>query len=275
MLKNDTAMRQALVTSDKCGEQVDEERGVKQALTSTTTSMSTIPKEHEAGEGILKGLRETLVSDRVTAGVAIGAVCSAVTAMAIEQSVVVVAAGILSSILSLSLHWQQTRVVGIEALHEASRSIQAEVEELHADNRRLVSNVDELKTSVQHLEDVQQVLVAITSTQDSSIEAFQKQIANSENVLKQMQTNVTATVLQNLLSVAFRADTDGNVVIDDAEALKLVRRINVVPGINLNEVKLRAAITGKSFDSILSIVEDILSEKSETSVDTRIFERSQ
>jgi hypothetical protein len=87
---------------------------------------------------------------------------------------------------------------------------------------------------------------------------FPKGVEDSKEALKQMQSNVKATVLQLLINLVFRADTDGNLFIDDDEASHLVRRIQNVPGANLDEAKLQAAISGKSFDSVLVIIDDLL-----------------
>ena len=54
-----------------------------------------------------------------------------------------------------------------------------------------------------------------------------------------------------------------------------LRRIQNVPGVNLNEVKLQAAISGKSFDSVVVIIEDLLSANTDVPVVKRIFGLSQ
>jgi hypothetical protein len=81
------AMRQALVASRR-----RVERGAKEAFRTTT---STFLAEPETGKGDVKVLRETTASERVAAGVAFAAVCSASVATAIDQSVVVIVAGII------------------------------------------------------------------------------------------------------------------------------------------------------------------------------------
>jgi hypothetical protein len=267
-------MREALVTTDKFGEasDVDTERGARKALATTTSTFLTEP---EPENWFMKGLRATTASERVAAVVAFGAVCSASVAISIDQSVVVIVAGTLSVILSMCAYWQQTRVSDINALHETYRSIQAEIEVLHAENGILAENVAEVRTSVQHLEDVQQVLAAVTSTQDYSIDTLRQQVEGSKKALKQMQSNVKATVLQHLLCVIFRGDSDGNFVIDDDEASNLIRRIQSVPGLYLNEVELQAVISGRSFDSVLVIIEGLLSPSTDVPVDKKILGLSQ
>ena len=251
-------MRQVLVTRDG-GVDEDLERGARKSAANATSSVFAEP---ETVKDLRKIFKETTALERAAAGVAFGAVCSALTAVAIEQTIVVILAGILSTFLSLYAFWQQTRVSDIQALHEANFSIQAKVEELRTDNRILAKNMEELRTSVQHLEDVQQMLAAIATTQDYSMNSLRKLSEDNKKFLKQMQSSVKATVLQHLLHLIFRADADGDLVIDDDEASDLVRRIQNTPGVNLNDVQLRVAISGKSLDLVLELIAELMSANS-------------
>jgi glutaredoxin 2 len=193
--------------------------------------------------------------------------------MIIEQSTIVVVGGVLSAIVGPYTYWQQTRLADIEALQQTQHAIQAEVDKLQAENRRLAHKVREMTTAVQHLEDVQQALEAMTSTQGASIDTFRRQMEENKKMLKQMQSNVKATVLQNLLSVMLRTDTNGNFAIEDEEVSALIRRIQNISGVKVSEAKFRTAVAGKSLESVMDVVKNLLLEP--TPVEERIFELSQ
>jgi hypothetical protein len=241
-------MRQVLVTHDVL------ERGARKSVASATSSVFT---ELETVKDLRKSYKETTASEFAAAGVAFGAVCSALAAVAIEQTVVVILAGTLSTILSLYAFWQQTRVmdIKIKALHKTNFSIRTKVEELLTENRILAKNMDELRTSVQYLEDVQQVLAAIATTQVYSMNSLRELAEDNKKFLKQMKSSVKATVLQHLLHLIFRADADG----DLDEASDLVHRIQNTPGVNPNDVQLRFAISSKSLDFVLELIADLMS----------------
>lgn len=133
-----------------------------------------------------------------------------------------------------------------------------EVDKLQEENKRLANNVEDLTTSVQHLDDVQQALDVITQTQGQSIDEFSQQVEQNKKILKHMKSNLKASVLQNLLSVVLRSDTDGDFVISDGEADDLVRRLNNIAGVKLYESRFRTAITGQPITSVMDIVKNLL-----------------
>jgi len=235
--------------------------------------LTNVPPDPEVGKGFLKPLPETTLMERIAGGVAAAAVVTALAAIIVEQSAVVIVGGLLSAVVGPYAYWQQTRLTDIKALQETQHAVKAEVDKLQQENVRLGKNVDELTTSVQHLEDVQQALSAITSTQDHSIDTFKKQVEDNKTILKQMQSNLKASVLQNLLSVILRSDTDGDLVIDEAEIASLVRRIQNISGVNVNEDRFRQAISGKSVQAVMEIVKNLLND--DTPPDQRIFELAQ
>jgi glutaredoxin 2 len=227
----------------------------------------------ETGKGFLKPLNETTLLERLAAVVAATAIATAVAAIVVEQSAVVIVAGVLSAIVGPYAYWQQTRLADIKALEKTQHAIQAEVDKLQAENHGLARNVREVTTSLQHLEDVQQALGAITSTQGASIDIFRRQLKENKKILKQMQSNIKATVLQNLLSVMLRTDTNGNLAIDDEEFSALIRRIQNISGVKVNEARFRTAVAGMSLEAVMGVVKDLLLEQSP--VDERVFELSQ
>ena len=151
--------------------------------------------------------------------------------------------------------------------------MKGEVDKLQEENKKLAENVADLTTSVQHLEDVQEALNSITNTQGQSVEEFSKQVDENRRLLKQMKSNLKASILQNLLSVILRSDADSDFIISESETDDLVRRLNNLSGLKLRETKFRAAVLGKSIQSVMDVVKNLL--RDDVPEDQIIFELEQ
>ena len=235
---------------------------------------STLPPDPVTDQGLLKPIPETTPMERVAGVVGLTCVVTALAAMVIEQSAIVIVGGILSSILGPYAYYQQTRLTDIKALQETQQVIQAEVDKLTAENDRLATNVENMTTSVQHLEDVQEALDTITAQQGQSVDAFRQQVEENKRILAGMQTNLQANVLQNLLSVILRSDADKDMVIDEAEIQDLMRRIRNLSGVQLHEDRFRQKIANKSVADVMEIVKNLV-HNDELDPEERIFELHQ
>lgn len=227
------------------------------------------PQTSTRGGFAWKPVLETTHMERFMGLVAGAAVATALLAMVIENSTVVFVGGILSAIVGPYAYWQQTRLTDITALQETHKEVQAEVENLNQENQKLAKNVTELTKSVHHLEDVQSALKIITSSQGQTLETFQKQVEDNRKILKQMQINLKAAILQNLLSVILRADTDGDVIISDHEVEDLLLRIQNIVGVSVRESRFRQAIKGHTVQAVMEMVRNLLQEN--IAEDERIF----
>jgi glutaredoxin 2 len=174
--------------------------------------------------------------------VAILAIGTAVAAAIIEQSILVIIGAILSSVIGPYCYYQQTKLTDIRTLQETKTAITEEVNQLTVQNQRLMQNINNLTTSVDRLEEIEQALQVLTNTQGQSIEAFQKQVTDNQQILAQMKKNVQANVLQNLLSVVLRSDVNRDMSMSDTEITTLIRRLQNISGVQVNEAKFRTAI---------------------------------
>jgi Skp family chaperone for outer membrane proteins len=228
-----------------------------------------LPPEPEE-KGALKPIAETTPLERVFGIVAGGALATSLAAIIIEQSSIVIVAGILSCIMGPYAYWQQTRLTDIAALKETHEAIQAEVNRLHQENERLSKSIGELTESVDRLEDVSLALDAITQVQGQSVGEFEKQVQENRNILKSMKTNLKSSVLQNLLSVVMSSDTDNDMVVDEEEVEVLLRRLHNIGGVEIHEGRFRAAFSGKEVSALMQVVQNLLNDK--LPPEERIFE---
>jgi hypothetical protein len=145
-------------------------------------------------------------------------------------------------------------------LQETERAVQAQVDKLSMENKRLSTSIDQLSGSVDHLTDIRQALSVITNTQGQSIDAFRNQVEQNKQTLKQMKSNHKAAVLQNIMSVVLRSDKDGDLVMDESEVEGLLTKLQRMNGVTIREDRFRAALSGKSVQSVMNLAKDLLNE---------------
>jgi archaellum component FlaC len=208
----------------------------------------------------LKAIKNTTPMEAAAAVLAGGAVTTSVAAMIVASGPLVIPAGILSCLIGPYAWWQQTRLTDIKALKETHEAFQREVNTLKRENERLKKNVEELGNTVNRLEDVEEALEVITQTQGQSVEAFAEQVEENRGILARMQQNLKANVLQNLLTVVLRSDTDGDHQIDPEEIDDLITRMNSINGVKIVEDRFRKAIldSGGSLKAVMKVIKNLL-----------------
>eukprot|EP00980_Cylindrotheca_fusiformis_P018119 scaffold5827_cov97-Cylindrotheca_fusiformis.AAC.3 len=216
-----------------------------------------LPPEPELKGGLLKPVPETTFVERIFMGVAALAVCTALAAMIVEGNVIVIIAGILSIIMGPYSYYQQTRLTDIITLKETAAAVQVEVDRLKNENNRLSTSVDELGSSIDDLKEVENALQVITSMQGSSVSEFEKQVEENKDILARMKKSTKGRVIQNLISIIYRGDEDADDLIDPEEVEKVIKGLEKITGVEVNEDKLREAISGKSIDSVIEVVKNL------------------
>lgn len=187
---------------------------------------------------------------------------TSVTAIVMAYSPIVLTAGILSSVVGPYAYYQQTKLTDIIALKETHEAVKREVDRLQAENVRLNETVGELSDTIDKLEDVEQALDVITQTQGQSVAAFAEQVKENRDILGQMQKNLRANVLQNLLQVVIRSDQDDNMTIEEDEIDDLINRIKKINGVEVREEKFKDRIisSGGSLSSVMDIIKNLMAD---------------
>lgn len=203
--------------------------------------------------------------------VAAVAVGTSVTAMVLVGSPIVYIAGALSSVIGPYSYYQQTKLTDILALKETHEAVKREVDRLQSENMRLNETVGELSDTIDKLEDVEQALDVITQTQGQSVAAFAEQVKENRDILGQMQKNLRANVLQNLLQVVIRSDQDDNMQIEEDEIDDLVSRIRKINGVEVREERFKEKIisSGGQLSSVMDIIKNLMAD--DVSGDNEIF----
>ncbi len=198
----------------------------------------------------------------LSGSVAVVSIGTSVTAMVMNPGTIVYLAGALSSVIGPYAYYQQTKLTDIIALKETHEAVKREVDRLQSENVRLNETVGELSDTIDKLEDVEQALDVITQTQGQSVAAFAEQVKENRDILGQMQKNLRANVLQNLLQVVIRSDQDDNMTIEEDEIDDLISRIQKINGVEVREGRFKDAImsSGGSLSSVMDIIKNLMAD---------------
>ena len=84
----------------------------------------------------------------------------------------------------------------------------------------------------------------------------------NRDILGQMQKNLRANVLQNLLQVVIRSDQDDNMTIEADEIDDLINRIKKINGVEVREEKFKDRIisSGGSLSSVMDIIKNLMAD---------------
>jgi len=180
-------------------------------------------------------------------------------------------AGALTAVIGPYVYYQQTKLTDIIALKETYDAIGREVGRLAAENRRLHDTMGDLKQSIDHLEDMETALDVITDRQGQSIDAYADYVDDSAEMLVQMQKNLKAYVLQNLLQVVIHHDRDHDMLVEESEIGNLIRRIKMINGVDVVEEEFRELVmkAGGSLAAIMDIIKNSMLDEDDDADELR------
>mmetsp|Transcript_3317 Transcript_3317/g.5218 ORF Transcript_3317/g.5218 Transcript_3317/m.5218 type:complete len:186 (+) Transcript_3317:346-903(+) len=156
--------------------------------------------------------------------------------------------------------FQQRQLTDIESLQATHDRMHSEVSRLHEENLRLKNNVEELEGTVMRLEDVEGAINMLTETQGLSVQEFSKQVEDNRQILAKMQNNLKTSVLQNLLTVIMRCDTDGDFTVKEEELEGLLKRLKSITGVRVREESFRnlVAQSNGNIDAVMEMIKDVM-----------------
>ena len=178
-------------------------------------------------------------------------------------STITIVAGVLTAAIGPYAYYQQRKLTDIVALKDTYNAIGREVGLLSAENQRLHDEMEHLKQSVDKLEDTETALDVITDTQGHSLQRVANHVKESKEILVQMEKNLKATVLQNLLQVVINHDRDNDMKIEENEIDNLIRRIKMINGVDVVEEEFRELVlkAGGSLSAIMDIIKNSMTDE--------------
>ncbi len=154
----------------------------------------------------------------------------------------------------------QTRITDINALKETLAAISHEVDKLNEQNHNLRKHVNNLKTTVDKLEDIEDALEMLTESETASVQSLLETVDDNRFVLAQMEKNLKAAVLQNIVSILIGSDKDMDFVLSEEETSGLIHRLNQLRGVSVNEAKFRKVVKEEngSLDGVMGMIKKVL-----------------
>lgn len=211
-------------------------------------------------KGPLKPVTETTPVERLFAAVAGITAALALSAMIVEGGTAVMVAGILSIIMGPYAYYQQTKLTDIKTLKETTAAVEKEVNRLKDANVNLTKTVNELGATIDDLKDVGDALEVIQNSQDQSVAAFEKQVEENQEILANMKKSTRGRVIQNLISIIYREDSNQDNTISEEEAEKVITGLKDISGLTVHEDRLRASIQGKSIEAVVDVMQNLLND---------------
>jgi len=247
----------------------DEEEG-------SLLSFSSSGENKRSGGQTLAPVKNSTTLEALSGIVAAASVATSVGAMILSPVNVVYAAGGLSCFIGPYAFFQQRRLTDVIALQETHNALSAEIDRLASENDRLHNAVADLSKTVDRLEDCEQALDTITSMQGQSIKALEEQVQDNREILSQMESNLKANVLQNLLQLVIRSDKDGDSMIDEREIESLIKRIEKTQGVLVRKDRFIHVIQegGGSLQCIMDIIKNLMNDRLSEDNDIFMFDVS-
>ena len=221
----------------------------------------------------LSMVKEQTWIEKFAALLAIAAVTTSILSMVMAGGYIVRSASILILILSPYSYYQQTRITDIKALKETYGVLKGQVDRIAGENENLLSTVDRMKGRVDNLEDLENVLDAITESEGNSIESLKESVEMNRQNVERLENNVKSAVLQNILSVVFSADTNDDYKLSNQETAVLIQRLRNVNGVKVDEKKFRQVVKRKegSLRSVMDIIENVVHAGEDTELSVFSF----
>mmetsp|Transcript_1197 Transcript_1197/g.2581 ORF Transcript_1197/g.2581 Transcript_1197/m.2581 type:complete len:247 (+) Transcript_1197:241-981(+) len=215
-----------------------------------------------SGSKKLKGIASHTPMEILSGFFAFASVGTSVTGMIMSWGTLTLIAGVFTSVFGSYSYYQQTKLTDIIALKETHEAVRRNVDRLAGENVRLNETVGKLSDTMDGLEDVEQALDVITQTQGQSVAAFAEQVKENRDILGEMQKNLRANVLQNLLQVVIRSDQDDNMQIEEDEIDPLIQRIRKINGVDVMEDRFKDLIisSGGSLSSVMDIIKNLMAD---------------
>ena len=149
-------------------------------------------------------------------------------------------------------------------MKETTNSLEREVNRLTGENRKLSYSVDELVGRVEDLLDAEDALEVISNSLDRSVDALEQRTETNAHKLEQMVQSTPALVIEALVPLIYKdkqneADAKYS-VISEEDATATIQHLEHVVGLSIDGNRLRNTVVGKSVESIIDVMQNLLDE---------------
>mmetsp|Transcript_24419 Transcript_24419/g.29333 ORF Transcript_24419/g.29333 Transcript_24419/m.29333 type:complete len:260 (+) Transcript_24419:46-825(+) len=180
---------------------------------------------------------------RLWQGLAGASAAVAVVAMAIEQSFIVVIAGVVALLVAPVVVYFQFQLQDTDTLRRIQNLLRQEVNRLQIENNELSNNIDELEQTVDRLGESEQQLEAVASQQEAQVSTLVKLVKENGEIQTEMKEILTAQAFHQIMSVIMDSDRDQSSSFSEPEVRILTLRLEQLPGISVHKEKFQEKVS--------------------------------
>mmetsp|Transcript_20921 Transcript_20921/g.27503 ORF Transcript_20921/g.27503 Transcript_20921/m.27503 type:complete len:184 (-) Transcript_20921:132-683(-) len=151
-------------------------------------------------------------------------------------------------------------------LHRTLNEVRKEVNRLEEENDKLKVQNKRLEENTKKLKEVEGKLEEISILQGQNVDVLVEQVREFKSIQERVKENLEAKVMQNLISVVFSADSDGDFKIDPEEVEGLKLRLKTIEGVDFSEDNFEKALKSASKDgydiqALLDVMKNLFDEE--------------
>jgi len=107
-------------------------------------------------------------------------------------------------------------------------------------------------------------LDTLKSVEGQSLDELEKQLEESRSILKGMKDDLAGDVMQNIMTVVLAADDNGDMMLSDDEIDQVVKSLESLNGVDINDENARALIIAKGRDipGLMDVVKTVITADS-------------
>lgn len=229
------------------------------------TGLTTLEVETKQRAAITRPLSQMTINEQVTVIVAVFTIVLSFVTMIIEGSLIAVFSGLLSMVMGVYAHYQQTQLAKLKILSKEETAMEKDIVRLKGDNTKFSYTIDELEGRVEDLIDVEDALNIISESRSGSVNALEKDADLNFEVVCNMKQPAEASVIGTLVSSIFYRQEDGDMDTDtpitEEETTIIIKKLYDIAGLSFDEGRLRDTIVGSSIaESMMDAVQNLLDE---------------
>lgn len=172
--------------------------------------------------------------------------------------------------LYLANQKQQLKYFG--TIKSNQNKLENEAEELKEANDKLKDSVDGMGSTVDKTKQLEEELRTLVNTSDVStlVSLTQEQ----SKISKEIKKNLKARVIQDVLQILLKSDSDSDMHIGENEIQILFLRLKMIDGLTFNEKKLKEKILDQHVSKVMDLLRDMINDDFDDGKSGGIFQIS-
>mmetsp|Transcript_14751 Transcript_14751/g.23239 ORF Transcript_14751/g.23239 Transcript_14751/m.23239 type:complete len:280 (-) Transcript_14751:100-939(-) len=235
---------------------------VNQATSDIENAMGggdTFEDEHADGQeaGRYKAMNKPIKTTAVLA-VCAGTLVINVLVMAAFGGVVTIAAGIVASVVCITVAGAELQLEDLESLREVQNGLRADVNVFSGENKKLGSSIDELNVQAFCLKETEQRLKEVTKDQEINVKSLVSIVDENQDILDAKRKMILQDIISDLMDTVMKGETGEDNEFSKKEINRMMTYMRGLPAVEVNEELLRKAIEkSNSVLTVMNLINDI------------------